>query len=351
MKTALRLLDQRILSCYAEARELACGRMCHPRMVIVYPTYRCNHDCVGCDYAVESMNRAERPAQMATEHFRSVLNQFTAIGVRAWEACGGGEPTLHPDLTEMIIHGSWLGLRFGLLTNGTRLAGPLVDVLLDHASYCRVSIEAATRETFDRYKRPATAEVGFDAVVRNVRDLIRRRDAARSPLVVSYKFAADVNNWRDVAAAFPLAQELGVDSLQFKAIRNVPSEMDAHTTASATALLHQARQDYPDLSVLGGFDRHVADPADASQCWLSPLAPTVDPRGDVYLCCYYRHRVESHRLGNLFDTPLAEFWGSDEHWRRIQAINPAECVRYDCRFLRYNPAMSEAMTAGQLEFI
>jgi radical SAM protein with 4Fe4S-binding SPASM domain len=342
-------LKLRVLSFYHEALMLKEGHMPAPRMAILYPTYACNHRCIGCDYSeLNQRGKSLSPAEM--DH---VIDELLAIGIRSIEFCGGGEPTLHPTLPAVIDRLVEHGVAFGLLTNGTNLTDELIEQLVLHGSYCRVSVEAASRRIFDIYKQPSSGKTGFDAVIDGIAGLVAARNGSSAPhaLQISYKYSVDMNNFEDVLPAVALADSLQVDSIQFKCIRNVPSEIrDDRLIARLQKEIADARLLHSRLPILENLGKSSLTKC---RCWLSPLQLTVDPYGDVFICCYYRHRRERHRLGNLFERRLQEIWYSQEHWQKIKQIDVEECNRYDCRFHAYNELMHEFVVEdeGQFAFI
>ncbi|HVO38864.1 MAG TPA: radical SAM protein [Spirochaetia bacterium] len=340
-------LRLRILTFYREALMLRDGRMPAPRMCILYPTYACNHRCTGCDYA-ELTRKARSFSSGEMDH---VLDELLDLGVQSVEFCGGGEPTLHPDLPRAMDRLAERRVAFGLLTNGTNLTEGLVDRLVREGSYCRVSVEAASRQVFDAYKRPSNGSSGFEVVMAGIERLVRARNRSNARLRISYKYSIDVNNACDAAAAVGLAASLGVDSLQYKCVRNVPSEIaDEGLLASVRAGVARAREAHPGLDVVENLGKSFLR---RCRCWLSPLQLTIDPFGDVYICCYYRHRREKHRLGNLFQRGLRDIWYSEDHWRKLDEIDLEDCNRYDCRFHAYNELLHELVVedGGQFAFI
>jgi hypothetical protein len=74
----------------------------------------------------------------------------------------------------------------------------------------------------------------------------------------------------------------------------------------------------------------------------------IDAYGDVYICCYYQYRKESHKIGNVIKNSFYEVWFSDEHLEKIGEINPKECNKYDCRFHRYNSFMNDIFKDDKL---
>lgn len=341
-------LKLRVLSCYQEAVMIKNGEMPPPRMAIVYPTYVCNHNCQGCDYSEQNKLKV----MYTKAQFGNLIDQLHDIGVKALEFCGGGEPTLHPNLPEMIDKIIAHGIAFGILTNGTNLNKELRKRLLSRGSYCRVSVESATEETFNLYKRPANENAGFKKVIGNIEDLIKERRVhnPKSKLQVSMKFSVDKNNYQDVPKALALGKKLGVGSVQFKLIRNMPSEIkDKKLIERLYRQVTRAQEEFPDLRVTPDFAKSRL----RTKCWLSPLQVTIDPYGDAFICCYYRHRLDQHRLGNVFRDGLKNIWYSQTHWEKINHINPKDCNKYDCRFHYYNELMEKLIIEdiGQLHFV
>lgn len=342
-------LQLRVLSCYSEALMLKEGKMPPPRMAIVYPTYVCNHRCWGCDYTEE--NKSKR--SYSEQEFLSVIQQLHDIGVKSVEFCGGGEPTLNPHLTKALDLMVVLGLSFGFLTNGTNLTDELIERLVKHGSYCRISLESGSEETFNITKRPINKAASFSRVVENIKNLVRLRNERRAvtKLQISIKYSIDQMNYQDVVKAVELAERLHVDSIQFKMIRNMPTEIkEENIINNLMKTLEEVAIYKNSLRVLYDLRKSRLE----TKCWLSPLQVTIDPYGDVYICCYYRHRPhKKHCLGNMFSKSLRDIWYSDEHWEKINNIDTEECNRYDCRFHYYNKLMWDLVMEdiGQLHFV
>jgi len=344
--TVFNFLQYRILTHYHEARMIQEGKMPPPRTAIVYPTYVCNQNCTYCEYRCEN---EDIRAVMPNDKFRQLMKDLRALGVWGTEFCGGGEPALHPLLATIIREARADGMRLGLLTNGTKCYGDLAEALVDCASYVRIGFDGATAETHERVKRPKHPDATFENVCRNVRNMVALRNARKSPLRISMKVLLDATNYHEIEDCVKLAIELAVDSIQFKAARLCPTELDPNQTEEARNIILDVRRKYPQLPVVGSVEKMNM----TNQCWLTPLQIMVDPLGDVYLCCYYVHRKKSHTIGNAFEQPLQDIWYSERHWEAIRAINPHECNNLDCRFVHYNEIMTRLLLdeEGQLEFI
>ena len=108
-------------------------------------TYRCNNDCTHCYNA-----RSRAPQEMTTAEWKQILDQLWKIGI-PHVVFTGGEPTLRPDLPELIAHAERNGQITGLNTNGRRLKDPafvqaLVDAGLDHVQITLESHDEAIHD-------------------------------------------------------------------------------------------------------------------------------------------------------------------------------------------------------------
>ncbi len=322
-------LDQRIVSHYPQVRQIRAGGIPFPRTAIIYPTYGCNLDCVGCEYSADNERGM---TYLPLARWLALLDELADGGAEGIELCGGGEPALHPGLVDAVLHGARRGLRFGLLTNGTAVTPRLLEEAMPHLAYVRVTFDAAREATYGLV-RPAKGPNPWGRVVENFKALVRAR--ARTNTDVSFKFLVNRTNQGEIEEAVALARELGADSIQFKAVRRDPAELTPEEAVAVEAAIAGARVRHAPFPVLGSVGKLVMK----RSCELTPLQVTVDATGDVFLCCYFTHRRERHRIGNVVEQPFAEIWGSARHREAIAAIEPHECSVFDCRFVRYHEVL------------
>lgn len=340
-------LQNRILTHYPAMVKIQQREMPAPRMAIVYPTYVCNQDCLWCEYSAEN---TEHHTIMPNDKLRQLIADLDGLGVQSVEFCGGGEPSLHPILPEMVRDLARRNMKVGILTNGTKLKGDLAEAFIEHGSYVRVGFDAGTEETMHKVKRPRSPEARFDAVCENVRNMIRMRNERGTACRISMKFVVDQGNCHEIEDAVRLAIDLDVDSVQFKAARVCDTELSALESERVNSEIERCRTEYAgQMTVIGGTKKINT----TTHCWLTPLQLTIDTLGEVFLCCYYRHRKDKHSIGNCFSDSLNDMWYSETHWEKIDGIDPCECNNLDCRFVKYNEIMNTLMVDGdaQLDFI
>lgn len=129
-------------------------------------TYRCNNNCSHCYNA-----RPRQHPELDTEAWKGILDRLWAVGI-PHIVFTGGEPTLRPDLPELIAHAERNGQITGINTNGRRLRDPaFVEALagagLDHV---QITFESHIPEVHDQMVQARGAWQDTLAGIRNVLD-------------------------------------------------------------------------------------------------------------------------------------------------------------------------------------
>lgn len=129
-------------------------------------TYQCNNDCAHCYNA-----RPRDMASLSTHEWKAILDRAWQIGI-PHVVFTGGEPTLFPDLSELIAHAEHNGQITGLNTNGRRLGdcdylSRLIDAGLDHV---QITLESHDPAIHDHMVRLNGAWKQTVAGIRNVLD-------------------------------------------------------------------------------------------------------------------------------------------------------------------------------------
>lgn len=110
-------------------------------------TPKCNLRCVHC-YADSSPYRPLNE-KVRLQDWIEVLNQASELGCRKVQFIGG-EPTLYPGLSTLIMHARSLGFDFvEVFTNGTLLTDRLKEVFISHKVNLAISVYAAEVDVHD----------------------------------------------------------------------------------------------------------------------------------------------------------------------------------------------------------
>ena len=140
-------IANKILTYYNEAKLIQQGKFPNPRMALIYPSYACNHHCLGCHYKDWDMYNGEWEKEnikspfINIQSYHNLLKELKNMGLEAVEFCGGGEPTMHPQFERLLEIIRVFKLKFGMFTNGDAIDRNRGIEILKTASYVRISID------------------------------------------------------------------------------------------------------------------------------------------------------------------------------------------------------------------
>jgi radical SAM protein with 4Fe4S-binding SPASM domain len=175
-----------------------------PLMVKIKLTWRCNLACAMCDW------KQNRPTPLTTELVTRTLDELAALGCRKIHF-SGGEPTLRPDLPDLVAHARRLKLRVTLTTNGTLVTRELAERLVKARlnSVC-VSIDSPVRSVHDAIRGQAGA---FKQTLAGVRELRRASERRGVHLPVQINTVVRRDNYDTLDKLPALVHQLGAQSL------------------------------------------------------------------------------------------------------------------------------------------
>lgn len=216
----------------------------------------CNLRCIYCHHEGEEVNgcvRADRTYTMSKEEIIRVLTTLAPLGIKTLKLTGG-EPTLRPDLLD-IIRAVPKGIEVSMTTNGTRLRDMAEDLKAAGLTRVNISIDTLKRDRYEKITgRDLLPEVlaGLDAAVKagltpvkintvllpGINDdeiddflaLVRGRD----DVILQFIELMDINGWAD-----------GMDNSihQYAAfVANLEAKFAAESEQIVTRKMHHRRK-------------------------------------------------------------------------------------------------------------
>jgi heme b synthase len=139
------------------------------RLVAWEMTRSCNLNCVHCRASSE---HGPYPGEFDTKKCLEILDQIAQTG-EPIVILTGGEPLLKKDIFDLARHGTQLGLRMVMATNGTLLT-PAITEKLSSSGIKRVSIslDGASAQRHDQFRKVPGA---FKAALAGI-ELLKRAD-------------------------------------------------------------------------------------------------------------------------------------------------------------------------------
>lgn len=308
----------KILNHFERLRALVAGELAYPVTVEIDPSNRCNHRCAWCVSAA-----AHTGEELDTGRFRALLAELRRLDVRSVVIKGGGEPTVHRGINDMLAACVEHGLPVGLITNGSMPHAGTREAVLACAEWVRVSLDAACAATH----RQIHGTADFRRIIDNVGFLAAH---ARRTLV-GLNFAAEPRNCREITAFTQMARDLGVAYVSIRCVFDrsslIPPEIRQEMRRQAAAARELETERFRVL--LGNFtDRYLdadwTDPFPYRRCLGPNLVGVVGADGEVYACCFLRGRRD-FSFGNLAGASFEEVWGGPRRREVMERVYRGEC--------------------------
>lgn len=342
-------------------RDLREGRPVYPVHLHLIPSDYCNLACPGCAYRLEgySSNQLFRTQQDGNNPKRflpwhvleKVLNDCAAMGTVGVEVTGGGEPTMHPRIVDLLALAQDLSLSTALITNGLTLHRQDLLYRAAKCAWVRLSIDAATGMTYDRV-RPSLGGAPsnnlthvLDALTR----LRRMRDEVSTPrdCVIGAGFVVQRENWTELYDAASLYRQRGADNVRISGL--FTPQGDAYFEGwreRALALEQRAVAELNNawFTVYGRLGEKLEDlhaPPDYRECLYQRFTLYLGADGNLYRCCVTSYN-RLGLLGNVVEAGgLKALLDREEVQRSIREFDARSCPR--CQFNDRNRAIARAL--------
>ncbi|MDZ4158822.1 MAG: PqqD family peptide modification chaperone [Anaerolineaceae bacterium] len=286
-------------------------------------TYRCNNDCHHC-YNLKPRARRE----LDTSQWIEALDRLWDIGI-PHIVFTGGEPTLRPDLLQLIAHAEHNGQITGLNTNGRQLKDPTFVAALCAAGLDHVQI---TLESHDPHihDRMVGRQVTCEETVAGI------RNALANPLFVMTNTTMLKDNQHTLSATLDFLAELGVPTVGLNALIYSGSGLKVGSglpESSLPELLELARdktsENQQRLIWYTPTQYCHFDPIQlglgVKGCTAALYNMCVEPDGSVIPCQSFYHS-----LGSLLRDPWENIWEHELAVRlRERQDVPAACTACD----------------------
>jgi radical SAM protein with 4Fe4S-binding SPASM domain len=287
------------------------------------------------------------PTSLSTERVTRTLDDLVALGCRKVHL-SGGEPTLRPDLPDLIAYARRLKLRVTLTTNGTLITRNLAKQLVGAGlnSVC-VSMDSPVRSVHDQMRG---APGSFRQTVAGVRELRRAIERRGVPLPIRINTVVCRENYATLDRLPALARALGAQSILLMPVDDAVGErvlnkrrlLDYNrriapalaAQAMALGLMRRTSEAYPfgrtkselAASRNGHYARGLYERQPCYAPWTHAL---VAADGRVAPCC----SAPRVTLGDLVKQTFADIWWGDAYRHLRQSMRDGiplpECAGCD----------------------
>ncbi len=312
-----------------------------PLVVELDTTEVCNLACPGCI----SEDLVSNKTSFTEERLLEIGKEMYEIGVKAVVLIGGGEPLAHPAVGKLIEYLGTHDINVGITTNGYFIPRYL-DVIAKYSSWTRVSMDAATPETFNKL-RPAKDGINkFDEIIEGMRQLgkVKRGNMGFSYLIRTKADGFGIeSNIDEIYDAAILARDIGCDYFELKPSYSYSGGIDHALVVHDKKDMEEARAqlerikdlDTDTFKVITAINLDDSlncvqskQEKDYDFCPAAVLRTLICPSG-VYVCPYWRGK-EPYKIGNAMEDSLETIWHSERRKEVMSRLHPVKSCPFHC---------------------
>lgn len=314
------------------------GKIIYPLYMELSPSGICNHRCEFC--GLDFMEYQKR--FLKTDILKERLTEMGRLGVKSIMYGGEGEPFLHPDMVDIILHTKASGIDVAMTTNGALFSPAKSEPTLGAMQWVKVSIAAGSAPTYAKLHN--TKEADFDRVIENMSHAARYKAANGLGCTLGMQMLLLPDNRYEAVELARIASQIGMDYLVIKPYSQHPQSKTRHyseiTYADALKLEDELKELNTDsFSVIfraRAMQKWDDSKRPYSKCLALPFWSYIDAGGDVWGCSVFL-RDERFCYGNIYENTFKEIW---EGRRRLDSLKWVE-TEMDASNCRVNCRMDE----------
>lgn len=304
-------------------------------------TEACNLACPGCI----SEDLVCNSTSFSRDRLLEIASELYNMGVKAVVLIGGGEPLAHPAVGDLIEYLGSHDINIGITTNGCFIP-KYMDIIAKHVSWTRVSMDAATPETFSQLRPSKDGTNQFSFIVKAMKDLSKIKKG-RLGFSFLIRTEADgfgiTSNIHEIYDAAILAKEIGCDYFEVKPSYSYVGGQDHALVIHSKERMQQAKDQIEKLKKLDGDSFKVltainlGDSLDCvekkqdkkyTDCPAAHLRTLICPSG-VFVCPYWRGK-EPFRIGDATKQSMQEIWNSNRRAEVMSRLDPSTVCNFHC---------------------
>jgi radical SAM protein with 4Fe4S-binding SPASM domain len=311
-----------------------------PITVEIDMTNVCNHSCPECvvDYYQKNDSNA-----LSFDESKRIIDQLAEAKVRGLTFTGGGEPLCNVHTVDAVVYAEKSGLDVAFITNCSLMSEEKADALVSSCVWIRVSLDAATSETFKITHGKNSTE--FDKVINGTKMLVEAKKRLKAKCIIGAGYLTSDETVREMETAAVLCKNIGVDYLQYRPMQiHHGGEFSYHWTEVNSLIEKCLQHSNNSFKIL--FSKHKYEMMqnkdygrNYGKCYGHQFATVISASGDMYVCCHLRG-YQKYKLGNIKEQSFMEIWNSEQRRKAYENINFKDCIPL-CRCNTFNQILWE----------
>lgn len=316
------------------------GDTIYPVYMEISPSGACNHRCTFC--ALDYMQY--RPSFLNTAILKERLAELGRLGLKSIMMGGEGEPLIHKDISDMILHAKSCGIDVAMTTNGVLLTQEFAGKTLKSISWIKVSINAGTPGTYAAIHR--TKAEDFSRVMNNLAEAARIKREHNADCVIGAQMILLPENAAELEQLAAQCREARLDYLVVKPYsqhhKSLTHEYEEFDYGPHLAMVRKL-ETFNDSNFRIIFRENTMKKMHRSRrgyerCQALPFWSYIDSDGNVWGCSAYLGD-EQFLYGNINEQSFEQIWTGERRRRNLEFVqcdlDPEGC-RMNCRMDEIN---------------
>ncbi len=316
------------------------GGLVYPVYMEISPSGVCNHRCIYCALDYMKYQRRFLDKRILKER----ITELGRLGLKSIMYAGEGEPLVHKEIANIIDHTKKSGIDVSITTNGVLLNEELTDKILCNVEWIKVSVDAATCDTYAKIHRTKPAD--FDTVIKNMSYAVKSRSLSGFKCALGMQFLLLPENQKEAVLLAEIARDIGMDYLVIKPYsQHFFSKTDRYRSIKYNDYVHLAdelssisTEEFNVIFRVNTMNKWDEGTRNYDNCHALPFWSYIDAGGNVWGCSAYLSD-ERFCYGNINESCFKEIWESEKRQNSLRwvesELDTCQC-RLNCRMDEVN---------------
>ena len=312
------------------------NKFVYPIYMEISPSGSCNHKCCFC--AMDFMGYKKQ--FLDTLLLKERISELGQLGLKSIMYAGEGEPFLHKDLSDIIVHTKKNGVDVAITTNGVLMRPGVTDQILSSVEWIKISLNAGSAETYSKVH--GTSAKDFDKVISNIEYAAKKKRREDINCTLGVQILLIPENYHEIEMLTQISKEMGVDYIVVKPYtHHKKNDHEYQINYRDYQYLSNQLEKYRSDSFSIIFRANAMKKWDEQRhcfvkCVCLPFWAYIDAQGTVWGCI--AHLLEEEfRYGSIKDQTFKQIW---EGKKRLESLKWVD-TRLDIQTCKINCRMSE----------